>query len=618
VKPLISYAAREHRVAGCGPSAGRDTREETVVKALPQLPENLSEVSADDLDRYEGDILDVAGPLQKKANDDPDAVTDDEVELLEQAASMLQQVRDAKTGQEAAAAERAERVRSAASALGGDDADEDEANKGGAGTTTEDGEPADPELVGVQASRAGVRGIRPRIGQLRKAKVDVPAAPRGAIVAAAGVPGYVAGQKLDDMSAVGSVLEANLASYPRVARPGPRQRNSAIIFQRPPADQQAIVADGRDQDKVLKAVRYAANERRLPGGSLLNAVTADVSAGWCAPSETIYDLCNVGGDVYGLWDAPTIQVARGGIRFAQGPDFSAIYAATNDFHFTEAQIKVGELNAGTPTGNPLQKPCISIPCPSFQEVRLDVDGMCITGDILQERGYPEAVTQFTEGLMAAHAHKINARKLAQIAGTDPVTGSGAVIDLTTGTVSDTGTTGLLAQLEIAAIDVRARYRISDGTSLEGVFPTWIKAVIRADISRRNGGQSLSDQMSVTDQQIVGWFTERGIAPQFVVDWQDNYATPGTTLPGQPQATALKTLPETVNFLLYLAGSWTVGQSDVITLDTIYDSTLLKINQYTALFTEEAFVVFKRCPESRQYKATLKPYGLTGAQVTFTG
>jgi hypothetical protein len=55
-----------------------------------------------------------------------------------------------------------------------------------------------------------------------------------------------------------------------------------------------------------------------------------------------------------------------------------------------------------------------------------------------------------------------------------------------------------------------------------------------------------------------------------------------------------------------------GVSDVVRLDTVYDSTNLALNQYTQLFTEEGILVAKRGFEARRIKATIDPSGTTSA------
>src|SRR3546814_6343740 len=91
-------------------------------------------------------------------------------------------------------------------------------------------------------------------------------------------------------------------------------------------------------------------------------------------------------------------------------------------------------------------------------------------------------------------------------------------------------------------------------------------------------------LSVTNAQINAWFTQRGISAQFVYDWQDI----GTTA-----ASGFLSWPNTVDFLLYPAGTWVKGAADVITLDTIYDSVGLGQNNYTALFTEEGYLIDRK-------------------------
>ena len=53
---------------------------------------------------------------------------------------------------------------------------------------------------------------------------------------------------------------------------------------------------------------------------------------------------------------------------------------------------------------------------------------------------------------------------------------------------------------------------------------------------------------------------------------------------------------------------------MITLDTIYDSVLLGQNDYTALFTEEGWLVAQRCPDSRIVSVPVCPDGATAAGV----
>ncbi len=55
-------------------------------------------------------------------------------------------------------------------------------------------------------------------------------------------------------------------------------------------------------------------------------------------------------------------------------------------------------------------------------------------------------------------------------------------------------------------------------------------------------------------------------------------------------------------------------SQIITLDTVYDSTLLGSNDFTALFSEEGWLVAKRGHDSRKVSVPICPDGATHAGI----
>jgi len=365
-------------------------------------------------------------------------------------------------------------------------------------------------------------------------------------------------------------------------------------------------------------VKHARDQRRLSGGSLMKTWTDSVkglaegqlesltaAAGWCAPSETDYSICSLW-DLDGIFDAPTVSAPRGGINYTNDVSWAAINdaAITSYTRLTEAQVIAGTT-----------KNCTELPCPEFTDRRLDVAVTCITGSFLQSQGYPEVVSTWTDGLLTRHGYSINEDIIGQVvtqAGTAIVLpGQGAVAP---GSTPDTSATAaILAGIEIAAIDMRERENMSFGQTLEVVLPRWVLAQFRADISRRNAWYA--DPFTLTEQTVVSWFAARNVRPQFVRGWQD--AQSG--LAGGPgdivaPITPITSLPSTVNFLIYPAGSVVVAREDVVTLTNVYDSTNLSQNLYTALFTEEAFAPIFPCGELRQYTVNACPSGATGAQV----
>jgi len=475
-----------------------------------------------------------------------------------------------------------------------------------ASTTTE------PEVIEVKISDI--------VGQGPSNQDKVPVAPRqqySTLVAAAGVPNFEGGQKLDTMLDVAKAFEARSVGHDAMVRRGSSvSYNSAPVamLTRDYPDEFSVDGDSADYAKLL----HVMDEKRLPGGSLLKSVElrrkeleaqganpdALVAAqGWCAPSETDYDIClQITTD--GLYDAPEVQARRGGIRHNTGIEFDSIFGGgscsspTGFFDLTEAQVASGTV-----------KTCLEIPCPDFVDTRLGVTGLCLTGNILAIRGYPEFTATFTRGALAASAHQINREQIA-----DVVTGSTAVT--LTGFAPWATDLSVVSQVfsavEMAIVDIKYRLRMMQSATLEVVMPFWILAQMRADWIRRNATGAGPEAITLADSAITAAFSARGARVQYVYDWQDAFATCAAS--GTPGAdTPITELPTSLQFLVYPAGTWIRAVSDVITLNSVYDSTKLATNQVTHLFTETGWAMIRMCPVSRVYTVPICPNGKTGLQ-----
>lgn len=480
-------------------------------------------------------------------------------------------------------------------------------------TTTPEPEPVvaavgtrNPTVRDVMAQRTGNIDLPPDVQQSGVS-----------IFASADSPGHFStGQRLENFGDAVTALSAKIDQYPQVAERGigkPRLLNTTIVepgqaarfevrsyvrhggvqFRREfPKD---LVVNG--QHDGFRVSQHAAKEARLPGGSLVEsyrqsiksgkAITA--AAGWCAPSQPIYDLCSLSSATAGILDLPELMTDRGGwqIPAAGGPNFATVWNGIGNSgttHLTEAQVI-----AESPS-----KYCYDIPCPSFDDVRLGVDYVCLTGSLLQRRGYPEVVSWFSEQAMVALPHKINMGVIAAI-----VAASGAATVIPADPSGDDAIASLLAAVDLAIIDAKYRNRMELNTTLEIVLPAWVLTQLRAAGSRRTS----VDYVGMTDQQIVDWFTIRGAVPHFVYDWQDAFSGLGA---GPGGATPLTALPLTANFLVYPAGTWIKAVQPVVSLDTIYDSTKLVTNEYTAIFVEDGWAALQMCPLSRLYTAAVDP------------
>ena len=223
-------------------------------------------------------------------------------------------------------------------------------------------------------------------------------------------------------------------------------------------------------------------------------------------------------------------------------------------------------------------------------------GLCLTAGLLQQRGYPEVIARTIRGALVAHDHRIAAKTLAEIESQSTAVTMGAV----SGAAAP-----ILQAIELQVEHLRYTSRISRSTTIEGVFPYWVRGAVRADLADRNGVNLLD----VSDAQINAWFSLRGIAPQFVYNWQDVNTLGADEFIGWP---------DEVKFLLYPAGTWIRGSSDIITVDTLFDSTQLRSNDYTALFTEEGWMVVRMGHYSRVVTVPINASGVSGQQIDLSG
>lgn len=588
-----------------------------------EIPENLSDLSAADLGDLRSKAVDAFQTLYAGGE-----FTDEDLATLGTLTDGIEALSAEISAREQAAAERAVKAAEMAAKVGadksaddskpaptGDDSDSDDAPADDDSDDTSAEKKADaaedeaeaqaekkakaaaaevePEAVTAAAPRGPIKlsGIRrhvhtPTPAITEETSVEDTAKAR---LTVADVPGFAADSdaSFEDLAvALDRRLQGfNSGAYAAAARAGRAmsERHSLAVV-RKHFDERATVSSPESADA---AMAFAVNEKNLPGGSLVAA------GGWCAPSETVYDLLE-DESRDGLISLPEINVTRGGIKFTKGPKFADLYAAPS-FNFTEEEAKAGKYaptSATDPTNKVGAKPVYSVPCTDFEEVRLSAAGIHIQANLLQQRGYPELVARTIRGALVAHEHKMSERIIASME------------RQSTAVSMDAGQIGaaapILTAIELQVEHYRYAQRLSRSTTLEAVFPYWVHGAIRTDLSRRQG----VDLTDVNDARIDAWFKARGVNPQFVYDWQALTGAAGD----------FKVWGSSLKFLLYSAGTFVKGGQDVITLDTVYDSVLLGQNDYTALFTEEGYLVAKRGHDARVVTVPINPNGGTGTGI----
>lgn len=461
------------------------------------------------------------------------------------------------------------------------------------------------EVVAATVTAAGVTENAPRrsvqIADVapHSPTAEIPADSQGyTIVAAADLAEFSSGTELS-WAQVGQAFEDRVRAYPSAARGGTKARmqHSLVRIRRDFGDEGTILESDSHQSAFNK-LRKAADDAGKP-----NAVVA--ANGWCAPSEPDYSICSpITAD--GLLSIPERVLRRGGLLHNQGLDFADFFG--NDFTLpipgfnilTEAQVIADTA-----------KTCVEIPCPEFVDDRLNVAALCLTSSLLQNRGYPEFVSEFTQGAIAALAHLVNREVINEI-----VTGSTAVVLTAVDPWATDGTfySNVLSAVEFAIKDMRYAYRTSMTQPFTVVLPYWVLGGMRADYIRRNAAAN----DDIADSAIMAAFAMRGAQAQWVYDWQDAFNPGAIAATNQMgNATPPFNYPTTLQFLVFLPGTWVLGRQDVIRLDTVYDSTNLQQNLVTQLFMEDGFRPMRMCQFSRVYTIPVCANGSTGVQRAIT-
>jgi hypothetical protein len=571
---------------------------------LVQVPADLKLLSDDELASLETTATEEFDRLNGQDDVTPEA--------LEQLMSLTDGIERLRTEQAARAASYREKQASEQQRLALQRKDLEARVKGqdGAGDRTLATDmPPDIETIAAAASRGTVQALMAVLGEgkldlqetvkkaasLSDARKHAPAAKppaaRMAITAAVDIPGLARNDDLSNIAALGEAFYKRARSL--------------------------SVTNGNPQEHLVASIRnefeYTVDDRTSPGQidelfkRLVNDDTKQAlvaGGGWCAPSEIRYQFFNIAGGVRRV-DLPTFGVSRGGIRFPTSPSiadafgggvglapFNAAYSNSSvPWLWTEADDQAAA------TGTTPRKPTLRVPCPSFNERRLECYGITVTAGNLADDAYPEATQNFIRLVMAAHEHAMNARTLA----TMTALSTAAVTAGSYGTVGQPAFNAITGGIALAAVDYRAKYGMDEDAILEVVLPVWIVDVIMADLAHRRD----ADFAAVTEGQIQAWLNARGVRAQFV----DDYQVRGASQFGNAGST-MTAWPTQVTFMMYAAGTFMYGNGLQLDLGVVRDSTLNAANDHTAAWSEECHLVAMVGHESRQYTVKFAVAGET--------
>lgn len=552
------------------------------------MPDDLKALSADELAALKAQLEEQGAAVVNK-----ETHTADDLKALKALEGHLTSVKTRETEVQAEAAEMAAAIDSFRTAhlTAPDPAD------GDAPASPAEPAPAAPELVTASATRAKtpVEDLLkpPSLNvNLRSAARRSLTPPKGRedefiITASANVHGFDTGSRFADRTQLADAMHATARNL------GTSHGNATYTPVATVKNQFShVLSPDSSQREIEDALKVLTDPNRLYGTYDENGIEI-AGGGWCSPSLRRYDFFNMTCEDGGI-DLPTMGIERGGTTFPISPSLVDVFtgeftSGTNPWLWTETD------DIATVTGSP-NKPCVRVPRPDFDDVRLECYGICLTAGNLTDSAYPEATRNQIRLLMSALFHASNARYIQSIVNlASPLVTGGAA---GSGWVSPT-----LSMVELFAEDYRTRYGMCQDAVLELILPHWWLGGARADLSRRTG----VDMISVTDSWLADRFDERHLRVQFVSDWQVR----ASGFPGF-SATSPTAWPTVVEFLLYAAGTIVKGNGMTLNLGVVRDSVLNAENDHTALWTEECHLIAKVGHEVKRGSILLCADGTTGA------
>ncbi|QWY82762.1 major head protein [Arthrobacter phage SilentRX] len=545
-----------------------------------EAPANLQELDAAAL---EAAVNDAYAASEALLAIDEAEVTDEQLAELSAISDFVTAANEENTAREQAAAARAEQLAALrANLTPAEEAPaEDETPAEEDAPAEEEDAPAEQPKVAASIQRpANLKRGSVAARAAKNAPKDDPApAPKpasGKVVAAQDVPGYASGQTFENFSQAAGAILSKLNTLPAGYVADTYQRGTALQIQLPENEFSTASSKYKGKD-ITELINDASKEANLPGGSLVAA------GGWGAPSERSLDFCEIE-SLDGLISTPEVTITRGGIEWTRGPNFGdVVNSSTGFWDMTETVAEAGtEL-----------KTSIRPEVPDFEEARLDAVGVMMENGLLLRQGWPELVERWAKLTLMAHQYKLAQKKVNQIR-----TLSGAATDMTRGFGN---ALDIFHIIEMLANGERQRLLLSPSQTLEALIPWWVKSVIRIDLANRSG---VADFRSITDAQIESEFTLRNIKVQWLKAFQDIAldATTGLAL----------AYPGSVEIIFYPAGSFVAGVAPVISLDTIYDSTNLKKNDYVHLFVEQGVLMTNPCNRGNRVTIPLEANGRRAA------
>ena len=542
---------------------------------FPELPEDLSELSDDELTELLASHEATAELIEKEDEEFIKGMSADEViAALEYGVEAIEKI-VAEQGvrveqQEAYEARKAELAERRRQHMAADEEAEEAAEDGddeGAGdgeeevveaaaeeedeAEAEETEEASAEEAVLVASATEVVNRAER-RQLRRPPAPsasrLPSEPVSVLTAASGLDGIRGGQPLDRLS-----LAEAMRTVAR--RLGPAAKSENGIEQRffiaqanfPYPDDRRLMPGELDVNAQKIQAVIPDGIAGMKGNKVLTA-----SGGLCAPLEPFYTMPNFAVTSRPVREAlPSFQADRGGVSV---PEATII----GDIDDALTVMTVDEDAAGTYT-----KSCQDLECPDYTDVTIVVLAHCREYGNLNARAWPEKIAHENDLTMAALARTAESflldRIKAQSLNVTSSTTLGAMVDFVDAIVR-------------ASAGVRYRLRMNPGTNFRLLCPAWVPDLLVDDTVRTQFAERFASQSRMS--AILGSY---GVNVSYYLDTPSTGTTQGFA--NEVTSTTLDAFPAVVQMALFPEGAFLHLDGGTLDLGIVRDSTLNSTNDF---------------------------------------
>lgn len=321
----------------------------------------------------------------------------------------------------------------------------------------------------------------------------------------------------------------------------------------------ASVLGDYDESRVLDN-NLETNEAKIKAVTSPEAITA--SGGICTILEPYYNLQTLGSAERPVKEGlANFRAERGGITFMPSPRLTDLNGS--GITITAAQDAAGYGPSGSvPVGGSVFKPSLKVACGAPTSVTVKAITRSLEFGNFGARTYPEQVAAWISLSITHHARRAETELLDQISAASTAVSAARTYG---------ATRTLLPQIDQAAAAYRSRHRMSSNTRFRVMLPEWTKSLLRSDLAR----ELFIPVRDVSDEQVVGWLTTRGVNPSFYLDGP----TGGGQVFGAQGAGSLLTYPADVVWYLFVEGSFLFLDGGTLDLGLVRDSTLNSTNDY---------------------------------------